>query len=285
MNPKRLPESDYYSVQQALIDFYNIRPDEYGLLERSQAVYEEYAKDINKIANKTSSVLDIGSGSWRIPDEIAKYGYPEVVGLDYFSPEKLQEYSKQIKNKNARLVSYQDSNIPFQNNSFDVISSLCVVEHIIYVNEFFNEVDRVLKPGGHLIISCPNWSSPLPMLTGLISTLFKKDRFWQIYKPIEAIIGVFRSLFWYLENLVSSSPKFIMIYPKMKDGKINFERSDDDAVHLCQPLSIKKFFKQKNYEIIQYNRGFGSTKFTFLFNWLFPSFASTNFLVFKKSEK
>lgn len=284
IKPTRLPKSNFKLVQQSLIDFYNERPDEYGLMERPQKVYEEYANFINTIVNNNSTILDIGSGSWRIPDEIAKYGYSEVIGLDYFSPEKLKAYSKEIKNTNAKLISYVDDKIPFKNKSFDAISSLCVIEHIVYVEELFNEIDRVLKPNGFVIISCPNWSGPLPMITGLYHTLLKKNRFWQIENPFEAFFGIFRSIFWYIENLFTRQPKFIMIYPKMLGQKVNFERSDDDAVHLCQPLSIKKYFKQKGYKVIHYNRGFGSTKFTYLFNWLFPSFASTNVLVFQKKQ-
>jgi SAM-dependent methyltransferase len=88
IKPKRLNQKDFKFVQQYLIDFYNERPDEYGLMERPQKVYEEYANFINTIVDNNSKILDIGSGSWRIPDEIAKYGYSEVIGLDYFSPEK-----------------------------------------------------------------------------------------------------------------------------------------------------------------------------------------------------
>ena len=92
--PIILPPNDYDSVLKALIEFYNERPDEYGLLERPQSVYEEYASLINKyVPEKASSILDIGSGTWRIPETIGKYGYKEVVGLDFFSDEKLLAFN------------------------------------------------------------------------------------------------------------------------------------------------------------------------------------------------
>ncbi len=283
LSPKRLNEKDFVVVQNALVDFYNERPDEYGLMERPQKVYQEYAAFIwTVVPDKNSSILDLGSGSWRIPDTIGEFGYREVIGLDYFSPEKLELYTQQIKNPNAKLISYIDNSIPFSDNTFTAVSSLCVLEHIVYVEKFLKEIDRVLQPKGFVIIQCPNWSGINAFINGFFHIIFKKDRFWQLNNIVDCIFGIFRSLGWYFENLFSSNPKFITIYPRMINGKIAFERSDDDAVHLCQPLSIKKFFKKLGYRVIYYNRGFGTTKYTFLFNRFFPSLSTTNVLVFQK---
>lgn len=285
INPRRLYEKDYENVITALIEFYNERPEIYGLMERSQQVYENYAQYINKhITNKNSVLLDLGSGSWRIPDTIAIYGYQKVFGLDYFSDEKLEEYSRQIKNPNASLIQYQNGKIPFEDEYFDSISSLCVVEHIVHIRETLDDMDRVLKPGGYIIIQSPNWSGINVYLSAILHFLKSKDRFWQLNNFFDAFFGIFRSIKWYLEVLLSKEPKFILIYPRMKNGKIEFERSDDDAVHLCQPLSFKKYFKQKNYEIIEYNRNAGFTPYSKIFNKIFPSMATTIEMVVRKSN-
>lgn len=285
INPKRLYPKDYENVINSLIEFYNERPDNYGLMERSQAVYENYANYINKfVPNKHSILLDIGSGSWRIPDTIAGFGYLKVIGLDYFSDEKLAEYSKQIKNPNAYLTQYDNGKIPFRDEYFDCISSLCVLEHIIQIRETLDDMDRVLKPGGYIIIQSPNWSGINVYLSAVIHFLKSKDRFWLLNNFFDAFIGIFRSIKWYFEVLLSTEPKFILTFPRMKQGKIDFERSDDDAVHLCQPLSFKKYFKQKGYEIIEYNRNSGVTPYSKLFNKLLPSMATTIEIVVRKSK-
>ncbi|MCX7735186.1 MAG: class I SAM-dependent methyltransferase [Candidatus Kapabacteria bacterium] len=283
INPKRLYEKDYQSVINALIEFYNERPDNYGLMERPQEVYENYAKYINKyVQDKNSVLLDLGSGSWRIPDTIAGYGFKQVIGLDYFSDEKLNEYSKEIKNSNAELVQYENGKIPFGNGYFDCISSLCVLEHIVHIRETLDDMDRVLKPGGFIIIQSPNWSGINVYLSAVIHFIKSKDRFWQLNTFWDAFFGVFRSIKWFLEVLLAKEPKFILTFPRMKQGKIDFERSDDDAVHLCQPLSFKKYFRQKGYEIIEYNRNAGVTPYSKFFNKLFPSMATTNEIVVRK---
>jgi ubiquinone/menaquinone biosynthesis C-methylase UbiE len=283
INPRRLYEKDFEQVINALIEFYNERPEIYGLMERSQNVYENYAKYINRyISDKNSILLDLGSGSWRIPDTIASYGYQRVVGLDYFSDEKIEEYSQQIRNPNASLIQYDNGKIPFGAETFDSISSLCVLEHIVNIRQTLDDMDRVLKPGGYIIIQSPNWSGINVFLSAVIHFLRSKDRFWQLNNLFEAVCGIFRSIKWYLEVFFSKEPKFILIFPRMKNGKIDFERSDDDAVHLCQPLSFKKYFKQKNYEIIEYNRNAGITPYSKVFNKIFPSMATTIEIVVRK---
>ncbi len=283
LRPKRLKPEHFQEVQSALVEFYSSKPEEYGLMERPQMVYEDYAKFIWRVLpDKNASVLDLGSGSWRIPDTIASYGYSKVVGLDYFTEEELLKNLKHITRDNATLKRYEADRIPFEDNSFDLVSSLCVLEHIVFVDNFFSEIDRVLKPGGKVVILCPNWSGVNAYVNGFFHIIFHRDRFWQLETVLDAIAGIFRSFFWYFENLLSKKPHFIMIYPRMKDGKVDFRRSDDDAVHLCQPLSIKKFFKKLGYKVIFYNRWFGTTRYTYFFNFFFPSLATTNVLVFQK---
>ena len=116
----------------------------------------------------------------------------------------------------------------------------------------------------------------------MINILKHKKRYWLYENIPDAFFGIFRSLKWYFEVLFSAEPKFIMVYPRMKDGEIVFGNYDEDVAHLCQPLSFKKYFKKKNYKIIKYNRGYGSTRFTYIFNRVFPSLASTNVIVVKK---
>lgn len=254
------------------------------MMERSQEVYDNYADFINqKISNKNAKILDFGCGSWRIPDAIAKFNFAEVVGLDYFSDDKFKTYSTNLTCDNAKLAKYLvPGKIPFENETFDAVTSLCVLEHIIDVQNSLDEIDRVLKPGGYFIAEFPNWSSPLVGLDAMRKIILRKDRLWQLDNIADAFLYIVRAKFWYIEVLLSNKPKFIEIEPRMKNGEIDFERSDDDVVHVCQPLSFKKYFKSKNYEVIEFNQNSYSTKFTKIFNSIFPFFASSNKMIFKK---
>lgn len=46
--------------------------------------------------------------------------------------------------------------LPFEDNLFDLVVSLETMEHVDNVDMFLAEAKRVLKPGGTIILSCPN---------------------------------------------------------------------------------------------------------------------------------
>jgi SAM-dependent methyltransferase len=46
--------------------------------------------------------------------------------------------------------------LPFSNNSFDLIIIQDVIEHLTGVGSLYNEIKRILKPGGSIYLSTPN---------------------------------------------------------------------------------------------------------------------------------
>jgi SAM-dependent methyltransferase len=62
---------------------------------------------------------------------------------------------------NSRLVCFVQADaiaLPFQDDSFDVVTSFETLEHIYDHRSFIKEIRRVLREGGHLILSTPNAS-------------------------------------------------------------------------------------------------------------------------------
>lgn len=282
MSPKLLKDEDREFVQNALIKFYTERPNYYGFCDTRDDEYKLYAEFISKYANKGNH-LDFGTGTFRIAKELSNYNFENVFGLDFFSEEDTIKLNSELeKIENASIVNYKESNqIPFKDNFFDSISSLCVFEHLVYPEQTLIELDRVLKKNGFLIIDCPNWSGPNPAITGFINNL-KGKRFWRYNNIFDSIFAVFRSIYWYFLNLLSENGKFIMIYPRMRDNQIDFEFSDDDVVHLCQPISIIKYMKNMNYKLVYCNNKTGRTAYSKLFNKFFPMLATSNQIVLQK---
>lgn len=48
---------------------------------------------------------------------------------------------------------------PFSNGHFDAVISLSTIEHLIHVDHFLKEVNRILSQGGYLYLSAPNYAS------------------------------------------------------------------------------------------------------------------------------
>lgn len=112
--------------------FYFIRS---GLLKG----IKEYCKDLDGI------LLDFGCGSKPYQ---SLFNVKEYIGLDYENPGHPHE-NEQID------VFYDGENIPFDNQFFDCILCTEVIEHVFNPEIVLSELNRVLKPGGKLLITCP----------------------------------------------------------------------------------------------------------------------------------
>jgi SAM-dependent methyltransferase len=269
-------------VEEALRRFYFSRSQSYGLEDREQRTYDDYADTIETYSTiSKGNILELGAGTWRIPETLARKGFKRVIALDFFSDESLAAYRAHVSDS-VELMTYDGVRIPLPDASVEIVSSLCVFEHVVRVDSLLDEIDRVLRPGGIVVIVAPNWSGLNNPIRGLQALLSHKDRYWQYESVMDCVLGIVRSLGWFTANLVSPRPKFLLVEPRMIGDEINFERSDDDVVHLCQPLSFKKYFRLREYKILKYNRGEGESHIARAFNTLFPSLATTNLIVARK---
>lgn len=90
--------------------------------------------------------LDFGCGS---KPYVSMFDTDQYIGLDYAT-----EISEQ-NDKLAADVFYDGKTIPFEKDHFDSVFSSEVLEHVFNPDEILAEINRVLKPGGHLMLSCP----------------------------------------------------------------------------------------------------------------------------------
>jgi ubiquinone/menaquinone biosynthesis C-methylase UbiE len=94
-------------------------------------------------------VLEIGSGRGGGASYVARVLYPEeMVGLDY-SANAVDFSNKNNAGDNLSFVEGDAENLPFENESYDVVlnveSSHCYGD----MQQFVHEVYRILKPGGY----------------------------------------------------------------------------------------------------------------------------------------
>lgn len=95
------------------------------------------------------TLLDIGCG-WEC--RLLKAVEPHIksgVGIDFKVP---PSETDKIKTHNLRL----DSNLPFPDESFDVVTMVAVLEHLAKPAQMIGEIERVLKKGGRLVITVPS---------------------------------------------------------------------------------------------------------------------------------
>lgn len=102
--------------------------------------------------NTLPRLLDVGCGPGLVVKELLPYGF-QIDGVDF--SEGVIEYAKGQRLK----VNFQTSSLyalPFGNESFDVVICLGVFQSAEYPLKALQEMARVVKPGGRLIIRTLN---------------------------------------------------------------------------------------------------------------------------------
>ncbi len=97
-------------------------------------------------------VLDAGCGGGRSTALLAAAGY-QVTGID-ISAAALRRAKANVSSAGL-VMGGVDSSLPFANDSFDVVFSSEVIEHLVDVNRALAEMRRVLRPSGKIFLSTP----------------------------------------------------------------------------------------------------------------------------------
>lgn len=100
------------------------------------------------------SVLDIACGTGFGGSILLQAGATQVVGADlsWLALERARQWIE----ASYGLCQCDATKLPFKDEGFDSITSFETLEHIAEEKTFLDELRRVLRPGGVLILSTPN---------------------------------------------------------------------------------------------------------------------------------
>jgi len=105
----------------------------------------------------------------------------------------------------TRLLPFPGEHLPFEDNTFDLVLSITVMEHVQDIGECVREALRVVRPGGSVILEVPNF-----------------DSFYEGHYNIRWLPYVLRSKAlakWYVRTLFRRADWFI--------DELHFTRPDD----------------------------------------------------------
>ena len=119
-------------------------------------------------------ILEVGCGIGSIVSELTKQGY-NITGSD-ISHEAIAYGLKRYGDIQLEVQAAEILQV--ENETFDIVLSFDLLEHIAQVDRHISEVFRVLRPGGYYLFQTPNKYSNI-----IFETLQTRTLQWRNYHP------------------------------------------------------------------------------------------------------
>lgn len=196
----------------------------------------------NKILDKNltgKTLLDAGCGTGLFSQAAAQKG-AKVTSLDV-GPELLKEVAKKCDSK--RVVG-GISQLPFKDNSFDIVIATEVIEHTLNPKKSVEELCRVAKPNGLVIVTVPNriWR---------ISAAIAKWLRVRPYHAYENWVWFWQLNKWMKESSVEIDKRFgFNIIPVYHPALQPLISSMDSFGKLLMPVMVNLAFVGKKNEMV-----------------------------------
>ncbi len=120
-----------------------------------EQLWNSYFLDsINKFAEHRGKLMEIGFGSGSFLKLAHEQGW-DVYGVE-LSPLNVKQASEELELPNIHYGTVEDAGYP--DNLFDVVAAFNFIEHVPDLRATLGQLRRVLRPGGLLVLLCPNIS-------------------------------------------------------------------------------------------------------------------------------
>ena len=100
-------------------------------------------------------VLDVASGEGYGSFLLRRWGAESVEGIDV-DEQTVETATRLFGGAGVHYQCHTAEQLPIEDHTFDVVCSFETIEHLDHPELFLQEIRRVLKPGGNIILSCPN---------------------------------------------------------------------------------------------------------------------------------
>lgn len=149
-----------YLGRRVVIWLYDLYADRYDRIKDFQPIYDHVLlvqPIMGLIApHEAPLVLDVATGTGRLPDTMLDHTHfhGRIIGVD-LSYKMLAVAAEKLRDDQGRisLLRCPAEHLPFDDNTFDVITCLEALEFMQHPREVISELARVLRPGGVLLIT------------------------------------------------------------------------------------------------------------------------------------
>jgi SAM-dependent methyltransferase len=191
-------------------------------------------RKILEFVNDNKNVLNIACSAGTLDPLISG---ENVVGLDFSFKQLIYANSNNRSNHNCYICG-EGCRLPIKTNSFDLVISSEFIEHIdsVSFDQFLSEIYRILKPGGELILTTPNYLSFWPLLEVVLNNVGDVDYAEQHinkFTPSRLSRNALESGHFNLIELkpfLFLSPFFALVNWKLADSVYNIEKILSDKL-------------------------------------------------------
>lgn len=192
-----------------------------------EGFYKKYADALSADLNCSGNpkILDVGCGVGQVVKILSKKGF-DACGVDVS-----EANIARAKSENLNCNYYDGHHLPFDSESLNAAGSFNVLEHVEEPEAFLKELVRVVKPGGRIVVSSPNFLRVLgfhdyhPRMRGI----------FQKYRNLKQILAIRKSI-----KYTPDSVTFERMQPIFKEPFT----ADDDAIVATNPLQISFFLRR-----------------------------------------
>jgi ubiquinone/menaquinone biosynthesis C-methylase UbiE len=241
-------------LRQRMREFYETSATYKELLAAHDETYlRHYVELVIRYAPSGSRILDLGCGNG-ISSRLLNQADFDVVGTDISA--LFLEEAQEWENPKLRYKVCDVLELPFENNSFDVICSNELIEHLPDVETALTEMIRVVRKGGKVVLSGPNLCSPITPFLDWIRMMFGKPGrpVWgetkqQTLQQFKRNCGLYIN-----KRFLTKTPHFIYRNP---DLQADATGGDADSAYYANPIDLAQFFKLNGFNIVKKAVGFG----------------------------
>lgn len=132
-------------------EYYNLERNHWWFVAREKIITSFISKLLlqNKMFNKDLQILNIGCSTGRSSEYLSKFGNVISIEYDQFCCEFAREKT------GLEIINGSITELPFVNESFDLVCAFDVVEHVENDQLAVAEMKRVLKKDGLIVITVP----------------------------------------------------------------------------------------------------------------------------------
>ncbi len=177
------------------------------------------------------SLLEIGCGTGGAVNFLPKD--LKYIGAD-ISLFAIEQASQKYGNeKNREFVCLkEDDKLNFNSESFDFVMSIFSLEHFQKPKKILNEMTRVLKKNGYLILMAPNLEMPFSSP----NAIRHKNIFYKFGLFLLRIKDYFLRLFGFYQ--------FRTVKGNFSEVIGKYEKLDDDLTYIVSPFEVINFLKK-----------------------------------------